>query len=293
MITGFIGAGRTGCSLGKYLSEAGMPPAGYYDLSEEAAKSAAEFTGSKHFFHISDLVDACGLIFITTPDGLIREAWETIKGSLDHNCKIEGKILCHCSGALTSDAFSGIKRAHAYGCSLHPMLPFSSRLSSYKLLKQAFFTIEGDPKAVQAVSELFTDLGNTVCPIEKSCKPKYHAAASILSNQVTAVIDTGYRLLEECGFSREDARRATKTLTLSNLDAIIQNDCAQALTGPIERGDIQTVQKHLSCLSPEDQSMYRILGLKLLRIAQEKNPGKDYKKLQNLFMDNPSQTENP
>lgn len=278
MITGFVGAGRVGCSVGKYLSQAGIPLAGYYDQSKEEADSAAEFTASKSFSCVQDLVAACGLVFVTTPDGIISKAWEMIR-----TCPLEEKIICHCSGALTSDAFTGIEQTHAYGCSLHPMLPFNSRFSSSEILKSAFFTIEGHPKAVLEVSEMFTKLGNTVCPVDKSCKPKYHAAASILSNQLTAVLDTGYHLLEECGFAREDAINATKTLVLQNVENILQYDCVQSLTGPIERGDIQTVQKHLNCLKQEDKNMYQVLGLKLVKIAEKKHPGKDYEKLRNLL----------
>ena len=103
------------------------------------------------------------------------------------------------------------------------------------------------------------------------------------SNQVIAALDTGYRLLEECGFSRKDARKATKELVLTNIENVLLNDCVQALTGPIERGDIQTVQKHLNCLSEDDQHMYQTLGLKLVQIAKTKNPFRDYSGLQELL----------
>lgn len=278
MVIGFIGAGRTGCSIGKYLSEAGVPLAGYYDLSKEEADSAADFTSSKSFAQAGDLVAACDLIFLTTPDGIIPKAWEMIC-----TYPLEGKTICHCSGALTSGVFTGMEEAHAFGCSLHPMLPFSSRFSSYEILNHAFFTIEGHPRAVEVVSELFTKLGNTVCPIDGSCKPKYHAAASILSNQIAAVLDTGYRLLEECGFSRKDAVNATKTLVLQNVENILQHDCVEALTGPIERGDVQTVRKHLDCLGQEDRNMYCVLGSKLVQIAEQKHPQMDYGALRELL----------
>ncbi len=278
MITGFIGAGRAGCSIGKYLAEADIPVAGYYDLSKEAAHSAAAFTGSKPYDDPAALVAQCHLLFITTPDGLIRQAWETLR-----HYPLDGKIICHCSGAMPASVFSGIAQTNAYGCSLHPMLPFDNRFSSYQILERAFFTVEGDPYAVEAVSGLFTGLGNTVCQISGECKPKYHAAASILSNQVAAVLDTGYRLLEECGFSRQDARTATDMLIQQNVKNCIQKDCIQALTGPIERNDAKTVQKHLDCLDAEDQDMYRVLGAKLVKIAKKKNPGTDYSALQALL----------
>ncbi len=281
MNIGFIGAGRVGCSLGKYLKESGIPIAGYYDTVKDSSASAATFTSSKDFAALAELVSESSLLFLTTPDGIITRTWEEIR-----RLPIAGKIICHCSGALPSDAFTGIAQTHASGCSLHPMLPFSDRFTSYKQLKHAFFTIEGQETAVQAISELFTNLGNTICRIHSSCKPKYHAAASILSNQVIAVMDTGYRLLEQCGFSRDAARSATKELVFQNLENILLKDCVSALTGPIERNDIQTVQKHLDCLPPDDLNLYQTLGLKLVAIAKQKNPEQDYTALNHLLKNN-------
>ncbi len=265
-----------GCSIGKYLTVSGIKIAGYYDISKEAADSAAAFTDSQSFMNTEDLIRQSSILFLTTPDSIIQSTWNEIR-----SLPITGKIICHCSGALPSDAFTGIEETGASGCSFHPMLPFSSRFSSYEQLSHSFFTIEGHDTAIKTVSDLFTGLGNTVCRIPGECKPKYHAAASILSNQVIAALDTGYHLLEECGFSRKDAIKATRELVLQNIENVLQHDCAQALTGPIERNDIQTVQKHLDCLDKTDCDMYRILGLKLLQIAKKKNPLQDYTQLQN------------
>lgn len=278
MKTGFIGAGRVGCSIGKYLSESGVEISGYYDTAKELADSAAAFTSSKSFSSMEDLITQSGLIFLTTPDSLIQPVWEMIR-----LLPIAGKIICHCSGALPADALAGMEQTGACGCSLHPMLPFHDRFSSYQQLTRAFFTTEGQEPAVQAVTELFRGLGNTVCRIRSECKPSYHAAASILSNQVIAVLDAGYCLLEDCGFSREEARNATKELVRLNMENVLQQDCMAALTGPIERGDMLTVQKHLDCLPQDDQAMYRVLGARLVQIAAKKHPGFDYAALLNLL----------
>lgn len=278
MRTGFIGAGRVGCSIGKYLSESGIPVAGYYDRIQEAAHEAASFTSSQSFDSLPALVAGSDLIFLTTPDSLIRRTWEDIRP-----LPLSGRLICHCSGALPADAFLGIQQTGAFGCSLHPMLPFHDRFSSYKQLHHAFFTIEGDEHAVLTLTDLFTRLGNTVCRIPGACKPKYHAAASILSNQVIAVLDTGYRLLEECGFSRDAARNATAELVRQNIENVLSHDCIQALTGPIDRCDSTTVQKHLDCLDQETLRMYQVLGCKLVQLAEQKNPGQDYAVLKKLL----------
>ena len=97
-------------------------------------------------------------------------------------------------------------------CSIHPMLPFSNKFSSYEQLNKAFFTVEGQDAAVEAISGLFCSIGNEVCRIDGAKKAKYHAAASILSNQVIAVLDMGYTLLEDCGFTRNEAVRPQGSL---------------------------------------------------------------------------------
>ncbi|MDE6968459.1 MAG: DUF2520 domain-containing protein [Eubacterium sp.] len=278
MKIGFIGAGRVGCSIGKYLQQSGICIAGYYDPQTEAADSAAAFTGSKSYPILEDLIFHSDLLFITTPDSMIVPVWEEIR-----QLSLAEKVICHCSGALPSDAFAGITETGASGCSFHPMLPFSSRFDSFGQLKHAYFTIEGQDPAVEAVTNLFARLGNTVCRIPGEHKPKYHTAASILSNQVIAVLDTGYRLLEQCGFTREEARNAAAGLIRQNIENVIQQDCISALTGPVERNDLPTVQKHLNCLSTEDRQIYQMLGLKLVQLAEKKNPGQDYQAMRALL----------
>ncbi|MCI7106656.1 MAG: DUF2520 domain-containing protein [Agathobacter sp.] len=280
MKTGIIGAGRVGCSLGKYLSSKGVELAGYYDTDFAAAKEAAEFTQTDFFETLQSLVDTSELLFITTGDSYIVPVWEEVK-KLSH----KNQIICHCSGALSSDSFSGAEEAGVSCCSVHPMLPFSNKFSSYQQLEHAFFTVEGQEYAVNTITKLLTSFGNQVCRINAEAKPKYHAAASILSNQVIAVLDTGYRLLEECGFTRAEAVSATAALVRSNIENVIAQDCAGALTGPIERGDTGTVEKHLACLDSDEETktLYQVLGKHLVTIAQEKNPNRDYTQMQILF----------
>ena len=68
-----------------------------------------------------------------------------------------------------------------------------------------------------------------------------------------------------------------------NIENVIQQDCISALTGPVERNDLPTVQKHLNCLSTEDRQMYQMLGLKLVQLAEKKNPGQDYQAMRALL----------
>ena len=99
-------------------------------------------------------------------------------------------------------------------------------------------------------------------------------------------------LLGGCGFSEEDALRALTPLMRSNLAHVIEHGAVSALTGPIERGDTQTVQKHLSCLTErDDRQLYALLGLEQVKMAQEKHPEQDYGTLAALLNREKEQNE--
>lgn len=282
MRIGFIGAGKAGCSLGKYFAEkgaqTGISVAGYSSSNEMDAAWAAAFTGSTCFRSADEVVAACDSVILSTPDGAIREVWDTIDKQL-----ISGRIFCHLSGSLSSDVFSGIEQFGAYPISIHPMFAFSNKVSVYQQLNHVCFTLEGHQKAVSVWEQVFAALGNETRQIAKECKPKYHAAASMLSNQVIAVLETGYGLLRECGFSDNEARRFSEELVRANVEHVIQDGSMAALTGPIERGDVKTVGKHLSVIGAGNQMLYRACAGKLLALAQEKHPKREYGAMRDLL----------
>ena len=101
-----------------------------------------------------------------------------------------------------------------------------------------------------------------------------------------AVLDMGYTLLEECGFTRAEAVRATGQLVMRNIENVLEAGCDGALTGPIERNDIEIVKKHIACMQNDDSDdvrLYKMLGTKLVNIAEKKNPDKDYTQMMELL----------
>ena len=274
--TGFIGAGKVGCSLGKYLSIRGMKVTGYYDRNTEYAKEASQFTETKAFESIESILSESDVLFITVPDGLIREVFEEVSAF-----PIEGKYICHCSGSISSeDAFPGIGSTGAYEYSVHPLLAVSSRFETYQELTDAFFFFLGNPSHLSDMSDYLTRAGIKHQIIDPAAKSRYHLAAVFSSNLVLSLIGEGIGLLQECGFTETDARAALRTLVLGNVQHAVDSGPAAALTGPVERGDIATIQRHLDLLSAEDQQLYRLLSKKLLPLAKAKNPDRDYGSLE-------------
>ncbi len=272
MNIGFIGAGRVGCSLGKYFNLHGFFVSGYYSRSRESAETAAALTGSRVFHDPKDLIRESDMIFLTVPDGMIEGVADEIM-SFDLN----GKTLCHCSGAMSSEVFEWMDECGGR-CSMHPLMAVSSREHD---VSEAFFTIEGNEKAIKEVRNILGICGNTYQEIDKSHKVKYHAAAAVASNLVVGLLDMAIGMLEECGFDREKAMEAFTPLVTGNVEAVMEKGPKEALTGPVSRGDDYTVSKHLQVLSKKEYEIYRLLSLRLLELAGL--PEADYDRMKGIL----------
>ena len=276
MNIGFIGAGKVGCSLGRYFADGGLAVKGYYSLPHETSQEAAHFTGTSSFDTAEELIKECDLVFLTVPDGVIKTAWEGIRDQ-----DIEDKIICHCSGAMTSaEAFEGIEETGAFGYSVHPLFAVSDKYNTYKELPDVFFTVEGDPQKIEEVKALLEGLGNRVKVIDPADKTLYHCAAAVSSNLVCSLLDMSFSLMGRCGFTQEEARDAMRSLITGNVHHVLEVGPEAALTGPIERNDTGTVAKHLHCLEEQDalreKEIYRLLSLRLAEIANRRHPDRDY-----------------
>lgn len=295
MKIGFIGAGKAGFSLGRFFAEGGITVTGYYSRHRESALEAAEFTNTKAYEELSEIIKDSDAIFLTVPDGAISPVYEQMK-----RCGIMGRQICHCSGAMTAgEAFPDIQTYGAYGYSIHPLFPISSKYDTYRELPDAFFCLEGMEIAANRENESYIlqqevylkewelrlqMLGCSVRSIPSSSKIRYHAACAIASNLVCALVQESIDLLSTCGFSEEEAKKALTPLMRSNLEHIIAKGPTKALTGPMERCDVGTVEKHLGCfLTEEETQMYRVISEKLMQMAKTKHPDTDYGKMSELL----------
>lgn len=271
MKIGIIGAGRAGCSIGKYITVNSDLDTltGFYNRSHQKAVEAADFCNTTAFDTLEELVSASNTLFITVNDSQIKNVWDCI----DKN-SLENKIICHFSGSISSDVFADAESYGAYVGSVHPVYAFNNRFDSYKNMNGIVFTIEGHPIFLDKISELFSYNGNRVCFINKNKKPLYHAAASMASNHLLGLLNMSVEILQECGFSKKEAYRFLKPLMLNNLNSAFDTDVEGALTGPIERGDLDTVIHHLEVLDDHQRAIYKALGLEILDIAQRKNYNK-------------------
>ena len=279
MRIGFIGAGKVGCSLGKYLKESTVDwqIEGYFSRSTESAKEAAVFTDSRVIDQVELLAQMSDVIFITTPDGVIADIWQEL---CDCGASLEDKLVVHCSGLLASTVFADAKERGVTAASLHPFYAVSDRFHSYEMLPEALFTLEGSGARLEELQELLEASGLTIQRIDAASKTKYHAAASVGSNLMVGLAELAIALLVDCGFDREHARMALRPLMQGNLDAIMEKDTVDALTGPAERADVETVNAHLQTLSGDEREIYRLLTKEIVTLAKQKNPERDYEQME-------------
>ena len=274
-----------GTTLGKYFAEHSVEVAGYYSRSISSASEAAAFTGSRVFETARDVLAASDVLFLTVPDGAIRTVYDALPKEL-----LRGKILCHASGALTAkEAFPDLETYGGSGCSVHPLFAVSDK-NAYRELVDVFFAVEGTPACLPRMTAWLRSIGLHAQRIDGSRKRLYHAAAVVASNHVVALFAEAMDMLEACGFDETAARAALAPLFLGNARHVAEAGPEKALTGPVERGDAATVEKHLAAFAEigdeDDRALYRLLTKRLLRIAKAKHSERDFAAIEELVSNN-------
>jgi predicted short-subunit dehydrogenase-like oxidoreductase (DUF2520 family) len=182
-------------------------------------------------------------------------------------------IVTHTSGAHSSEVLAEAHRFGAYTLSLHPLQSFSNPEKSMTNLCGTIFTLEGQEQALPVATKLVYDLGGHPVTINKDQKVLYHAGACAASNYFVSVVDLAVTLLQHAGFPANVAQSALLPLIHGTLRNIEHSNPAQALTGPISRGDVPTVAKHINAIlqfCPDLLQTYQQLGLYTTELAREK-----------------------
>ncbi len=181
-----------------------------------------------------------------------------------------GQVFLHLSGARTAETLGRLRRFGAKVGSMHPLMTVSADPKrAARHFRGAAFAIEGDAAAVRAARAMALSLGGEPVVIRGDAKARYHAGAVFASNYVVVLLDVAQRLLESAGFSARAARRALAPLTAASVANEAAQGAAAALTGPIVRGDVETIRRHLAGLDPKTRRLYAELGRATLELAKK------------------------
>ncbi|PYQ42611.1 MAG: DUF2520 domain-containing protein [Acidobacteria bacterium] len=272
-----IGPGNLGSGLALALARAGFPLATIVAHSPGSslgqARALAKRVKSRAALGCKNL--RAEVVWFCVPDSEIRGAARLFSRAGSW----KGRVAFHSSGALNSDALESLRQKGAKVASVHPLMTFVER--SAPALGGVPFAIEGDRAAVRVAGYIVKELGGYAHPIRKQDKAAYHAWATFTSPLLTALLATTEDVAMLAGLRGEDARGRMMPILRQTLANYAEFGAARGFSGPIIRGDVQTVKEHLEVLrkAPEARAVY----VALARAATTCLPAKQKKALRRLL----------
>jgi predicted short-subunit dehydrogenase-like oxidoreductase (DUF2520 family) len=265
---GIAGAGRVAQALGRLLRDRGEPVVAVASRTPERASAAARFIGGVEVVEYDDLPGRCSHVLIAvSDDALASVAARLARGGMRNG------VALHTCGTRGAEAIPELARAGVSCGVLHPLQAVSSAEQGVGALPGATFAISGAGEAALWAERIVALLNGTKLHIEAGREALYHAAAVVASNYVVALIDVAVELLRAAGVAEDEALRAIRPLVETNARNALTLTPVRALTGPIERGDAETVALHLEALREapsEVRELYRAVGLRVLDLARRR-----------------------
>jgi predicted short-subunit dehydrogenase-like oxidoreductase (DUF2520 family) len=262
-------------ALGRLMAERGASVVAVASRDRVHAERAARFIGG-----------AAGSIDVVEYAGLPRLASHLLIAVSDRGIEPVAQVLAaagmrsgvalHTSGARGPDALGALRRAGVACGMLHPLQTIMSPEQGVRSLGDVTFGVSGDAQARQWGEDLVrivTDGDGRLLHVEADLLSCYHAGAVMASNAVVAVLDAAIVLLERAGIDHDSALRAVGPLARTSLDNALGSGPHAALTGPIARGDVETIAAHRNALrevSPTVANLYEAAAAHLLELAKRR-----------------------
>lgn len=266
-----IGAGRAGRTLARVLAAGGAVVIGdVFDEQRSVAAAAVEFIGGGRAAPALPAMQAAGAWMLTTTDANIVPAGKALAAS---GLLAAGDVVFHCSGATPSQALKDVMPATVAVASVHPLRSFADPATAAATFAGAYCAAEGDEAALARLTAAFESAGARVARIDARFKTVYHAASVIVCNYLAALMEAGLQSYIKAGLDRAAATRMMEPLVRETLDNIFKLGTADALTGPIARGDSAIVKRQIEALeqwNPAIAGVYRTLGSIAVELARGK-----------------------
>lgn len=229
-----IGAGRAGGALAVALAEAGWRVDGPLDRGHDPATAT---TGAR-------------LVLLAVPDDAIRElAWSLAPGDA---------VVAHVAGALGLDVLG----PHSRVGSVHPLVALPNPQLGARRLRGAWFATAGDP----VVRGVVQALGGRSVEVADADRTTYHATAAVAANHLVGLLGQVDRLARGIGVPLE----AYLDLARGALDDVAELGPVDALTGPVARGDRDTIARHIAALPDDERTLYAVLAGAAERLVEQR-----------------------
>lgn len=263
-----IGCGNVGKSLGRlWLAKQAVSLCQILNRTLESGKQAVSFMRAGEAVAGYSELRQADIYLIAVPDDRIVECARELAAT---GLLKPESIVFHCSGSLPSNAMQEAAASGANLASVHPVRSFASPEQVITSFEGTWCGMEGDEGALTVLDHLFSTIGANTVRIDAAAKMLYHSAAVFASNYLVTLADIALEAYEKAGIPRETGLRMIAPLMRKTVDNLLALGPEQALSGPIARGDWQTVEKQyraLAAWNPEYASIYRQLADRTTSLA--------------------------
>jgi predicted short-subunit dehydrogenase-like oxidoreductase (DUF2520 family) len=256
-----VGPGRAGTAVAGALAARGWRPVAVAGRTPDAPSTrevAARLAAPA--VEVADAGREADVVIVATPDAAIAETAAVLAPALR-----TGALVIHLSGASTLHELDGVllARSDVEVGSLHPLQSLPSADVGQRRLAGAWCAIDGSPR----VEKIALTLGMRPFRVDAADRVRYHAAACVASNHLVALLGQVERLAAHAGVPFE----AFLPLVRGTVDNIDELGPAGALTGPVARGDDETLARHVDALPDDERDAYEALVREARRLAEATN----------------------
>ena len=262
-----------GRTLGKRLRGLGWRVGAVVTRSAATSRGAVRQIGAgKPYSRLGPEILDSKVILLSTPDSALGRVANAL-ASFDES-KLRDKIVLHTSGAMDRTVLAPLARRGASTGSLHPMQTFSGRGAPN--LEKVIFAVEGDRRAAAVARQIARSLRGVPVAMSGENKPAYHAAGLLVAGHSLGLMEAATQILLKLGFRRRDALSTLLPLTRQMLDNFEKLGPQKSWTGPVSRGDFETVAKHTKAMRRyprEFQEAYAALALLSSKVLSKGHAG--------------------
>jgi predicted short-subunit dehydrogenase-like oxidoreductase (DUF2520 family) len=262
---GVVGTGRVGSALGAALARAGHEIVAASAVSATSRARAERMLPGAEILPADEVIAVADFVLLAVPDDALRPL---VAGLADTGAWREGLLVAHTSGAQGITALDPAAARGVLALALHPVMTFAGRPEDVDRIAGATFGVTA-PDELRPVAELLVvEMGGEPVWVPESARPLYHAALSIGSNHLVTLVNDALSLLDNAGIER--SQQLLAPLLSASLDNALRLRDA-ALTGPVARGDIATLQRHRRALddaAPELLPSYLAMARRTAERAQ-------------------------
>jgi len=267
------GAGAAGTGVALALHRSGWPVDALACRSVERAQERVALLDTGRALSLEQLCaeqpadGAARLLLIAVPDHAIAE----LASHLSRRPWAPDSVALHLSGSVEVAALQPLRDAGLAVGGCHPLKSFVDPQRAAETMADTVFALEGDAAAAALAEQLAHDLHARPFTLRPGRRAAWHAAATHASNHLVALLDQALDLAQTAGLSRDQARAALLPLLDGTLHNLRAHPPAEALTGPVLRGDVDVVARHLTTLAagPADSAAaYRALARRALALAR-------------------------